>query len=642
MKRTGLIILIALVFASAGLFVLLNWRKAVVAKQQARMEAAAVALLDQNSPNDALTLLKSLQRQKSGTISAEEKARWGKLELRAGMEMKNVLMLISCYQRFPDQVAQDEEASLMVARGLLASGRTQEAAKLRARWKGREKQEENWLCYDADEALHRDKVQEAIQILQSKSFSGKVDIGRLLRLAMLNARHPAAAIANLQAAYAADPKNLDVRSFRGQILERGGQEALARVEYVAAVLAAPKNPLMRDQLAEFYLRQQNYAEAVQTMEEALQTQALDYMWVKALFWTNITLPFPTELKGKVPPEGALQPLADFMLQLPAVKFWNEADFDKLPQQDESAKSRQDIFWLRLFQDLQDHHESEARDLLHTHLFKGRSYAPTLEQVLNFLLIYRAEHLAPQLGDFVIDPAQQHPYLLALAAWSKGRKSPEMEAFAASPYAFAGACLVTGWAEAALKLAPTDRALGDAPEWYIYGIAQALRQNRGNEPALAFLHLQTATPLVHLLIGENSLAKGDLATASAELGPLAKTTSDAGYRAAWLLAISAMEQKKFPEALALVQGSTRLASSLLGKELAAKIALKEGDEASASAQYAALEKDSAEAQAYLARTALKDKRWDEARRLTGELVAEFPDELILRKNLEEIDKASAKP
>jgi hypothetical protein len=59
-----------------------------------------------------------------------------------------------------------------------------------------------------------------------------------------------------------------------------------------------------------------------------------------------------------------------------------------------------------------------------------------------------------------------------------------------------------------------------------------------------------------------------------------------------------------------------------------------DEASASAQYAALEKDSAEAQAYLARTAFKNKRWDEARRLTRELLTEFPDELILRKNLED--------
>jgi tetratricopeptide (TPR) repeat protein len=184
--------------------------------------------------------------------------------------------VISCYQRFPDQVVQDEEASLMVARGLLASGRTQEAAKLRDSWNGREKQEENWLCYDADEALRRDKVEEAIQILKSKSFSGTVDIGRLLRLAMLNARNPPEAIANLQAAYAADPKNLDVRSFRGQILERGAR-GLARVEYEAAVLAAQENPLMRDQLAEFYLRQQNYADAVQTMEEALQTRARLYV-----------------------------------------------------------------------------------------------------------------------------------------------------------------------------------------------------------------------------------------------------------------------------------------------------------------------------------------------------------------------------
>ena len=236
---------------------------------------------------------------------------------------------------------------------------------------------------------------------------------------------------------------------------------------------------------------------------------------------------------------------------------------------------------------------------------------------------------------------QHSLLETILAWSGGKTSPELETFASGPYAAAGACLASGWAEAALKLAPTDRALAGTPEWFVYGLAQALRQNRGNTAALTFIKLQPRTPLVQLLTGELLLASGDRKSAAAELEPLAGLGTDVGYRAAWLLASDAADQKNTAAARRFVTGQAALASSTTGRELLARLALAEGDEQGAARQYEAIAAESAEAKAWLARKAYKEKRWDEARRLTSDLIKQFPDEMTLRENMEAINRASSK-
>lgn len=643
MKRKIAAIIAAAALVTGGGFAFSAWRSHVIATQRERQERTVVVLLKEHHGGDALALLQLMRREAAGTVLPQaQEARWQKYELAASLQLRDMPLLLALYERLPDLLRSDETASLLVARALIAMKRPDEAAKLRDSWRGREQQKEDWLCYDADECLFRHKPEEAAELLTGTQFSGKADSGRLLRLAILNADKPPEALKYFNAAYAADRANPDLRSFRGQILENAGQARLARVEYTAALAAAPENPLLRDQLAEFYLRQHDYPLALQTLAESLRGNAFDFMWLKAGFWARVIKPLPAGNAPQHCPAGVLQPLAEMIVSLPAEKFWDEKTFERLRFAARYASERQEVFWLRLLQNLKDGRENEAADMLTTNTFKAHPLHSELEGALRIFLKFRQKHISPAAEDFDQATDDRHQLFESIAAWSKGQASPETETFAAGPYAFAGAFLAAGWVEAALQLVPSDRALPDAPDWFLYGIAQALRMNRDNATALAFAKKQPPTSLMRLAVGELLLAEGQKDEAAAELKKIAAENSDVGFRAAWLLAASAAEQRKFDESRNTVAAQPRLADSTAGREIVARVTLLQGSEADAARLYSEIESDSAEAKTFLARRAFANKNWDEARRLIRLLTEQFPDELSLRASLQAIDHAAATP
>ena len=124
----------------------------------------------------------------------------------------------------------------------------------------------------------------------------------------------------------------------------------------------------------------------------------------------------------------------------------------------------------------------------------------------------------------------------------------------------------------------------------------------------------------------------------ELETIAKDDSDAGYRAAWLLAQSALESRDFARAREITQHQPRLARSTSGRELLARIALLGGNAAEGERMHQAIATDSVEARAFLARRAFERKDWPAARQHTEALQRRMPDELQLRENLLTIAKA----
>src|SRR5207248_2058510 len=141
-----------------------------------------------------------------------------------------------------------------------------------------------WFELDVDALLRRGRRAEAAALLNSQSFSGAADCGRLARLAMLNT--PAnlkAAWDYLDRAFALDPHNPEVRLFRGEILDGVGRHDPAKVEYLAALEADPDNPFIRDQLAEFYRRAGSYDLAMITWASGLtNNSATDLIWLKTV------------------------------------------------------------------------------------------------------------------------------------------------------------------------------------------------------------------------------------------------------------------------------------------------------------------------------------------------------------------------
>ena len=448
----------------------------------------------------------------------------------------------------------------------------------------------------------------------------------------------------LEKASLADPRNTDVRSFRAQVLEYAGKAERARLEYVAAHLAEPDNPVLRDQLAEYYRRHAKYRLALETWADGLDQKPPDFFWLKTMFWSRISSPYQIDWSSYSLPEGELEPLLTYLLELPQDQFWDENALKDNPKVLKLADTRQEIYWLRLIQALKDGYETRAMDLLKDNPHRHSSFHPDIERALEIVLVYRRwgviispdQDKDPQFGT-----AQQHQFFQQLdmltkadTILTKGKPIPEeTESLLKSDEAFAAVFLAGGWIEAALALHRTPMIPDDFPDWVAYGLTQAMRYNRGNMAALEFSSLQRPHTALDLLRAEILLAENHFDEAVSCLTQLTGHGSDIGFRASWLLSLAYLSSGDLVKAGKVIDTHPALAKSVTGKELLGRIAINRGNMAEADRIYASLLNDSLEAKAYLARRAFQEKDWETARSLTEELLTYFPDRLQLRANLE---------
>jgi len=145
----------------------------------------------------------------------------------------------------------------------------------------------------------------------------------------------------------------------------------------------------------------------------------------------------------------------------------------------------------------------------------------------------------------------------------------------------------------------------------------------------------------MVMGELLIASGSPEAGLDKLQQLTEREDDIGYRAAWLISLLYIEQERYDEAKELISNHDRLNDDVLGKETLARIALLQGDQEQARRLYSALEDESWEAKSYLARQAFLEEDWGRARELTEELLREFPNNMLLHKNLRQIIEEQAK-
>lgn len=623
---------------------LILWRSHVVETREKRSFAMAQQLLETRRPKDALRVIWAAKAS-----DRYDQAKWLPLEIEALEQARNVHRLLYLYQQYPLDVLEQERASVLVARALLQMRNMDLYNQVREAWRAKEKSPEMWFALDADALVVQGRPEQAKALLSSRSFPGKADCGRLIRLAaMKSGEDMNEAWKLLEQAYRADPRNPDVRLFRGQVLEAMGRTSLARVEYVAALVCDPTNPILRDNLAEFYRRCAAYDLALTTWIDGMPDTALDYFWVKVLFWSKVACPALIPPDRDKTPTGELASLIDAMKRTKPDAFWDNTTFQKDPALSRFAQSRQEVYWLMILQALKEGSEARAMELLRSSRFKRTSFNPDLERALRMILVYRRWGVLMDPDEDAPAPRRgvTHQFFEELDRLAhKGPEDrpasseipPDVEKLLKSDEAFSALFVASGWMEAAILLHKLPVIPHDIPTWVAYGLTQALRHNRGNRAALEFALRQKRTADLDLLIGEILLADAKTDRAAPILDGLAREKSPRGLRAAWLLSLASLARGDLDGARRIVTEYPSISGTVTAKEILARISLGQGNAEEAQRIYAAIADESLEAKAYLAKTAFARRDLKAARRYTEELLEYFPDTMELRENLLMIER-----
>jgi len=420
---------------------------------------------------------------------------------------------------------------------------------------------------------------------------------------------------------------------------------MAHQEYQAAAKISPSNLFLKDQLADFYLRHRQYAMALDLMEMNLAPPSLGSIWVKTLFWNKVTTPLDFDWEDNPIPDGDLNPMIRYLISLGKDQFWDAKTFARVSNANFYLKTRQETFWLRLIQLLEDKNIAEAEKLLRYNPFSTTSWYPQLEVALKRVMNYKnnntlkldAAQMPPEeLLQRLPETADPKFFIELEQLAESGEEVPEpLHNLLMGKEAYTAVFLAAGWTEAGLALHVLPIIPDDYPDWLAFAITQALYHNRTNLEATEFAALQKKTPQLQLLMAEITIAGGDREGALKELLPLAKQDNEIGYRAAWLASLLYIEKHEFQNARTVITSQPRLAQDILGQETLARIAHLEGNQELADRLYRSIEKKSPEARSYLARKAFQEEDWDRARELTEQLIIDYPENPTLRDNLQKI-------
>lgn len=621
----------------------------------------SAALIEAHQAQKALELLKSHVTQIDPNSDTGKE--WLSLLASAYTEMEDTSSLLFLFQRFPSAFDTNEQAAQLIAGRLLQDRQWNDYADLKARWQGKEKDPIQWLFLDSEAQAIQGNYSTAANLLTSRSFTGKEETDRLVRLALLHiVEDPKLSWNYLSEASIKDPDNADLNAFKANLLASVGKHDMALTEYIQAIQKNPQNLFLREQLADVYLQKGNFEPAMEVMEDSLYAPSTDAAWLKALFWSRMASPLKNAWKMSDIPQGPLTPLASYIFALPKNAFWHAATFERTPALAAYLKTRQETFWLRLSEALKKGNETEARLLLEQNPFQPVSWAPTIENALKATLDYRSarfsdanEPLPPPKSKIIpkstldegeadiamqLSKQQFKDTLQELYEAQKQGGTPpavpqDIDQLLLSKEAFAAIFLAYDWQEAALQLHKLHIITPTFPDWVVYYLTLAMNNNRDSKTALHFASPQKATPETSLLIAHLAQSLGLAKTAQEELATVYQRDDKLGYLAAQQLSKLYLEQNNVKAAKETILAQPLLANDVRGKEMLARIAIMEGNPDMATAFYTDIVEESPEAKSFLMRKAYTDKDWAKARQLAEELLAQHPDSQQLQENLQRI-------
>lgn len=637
--------LLALFLAGAGAHF---WRARLKANRTNLAFERTRAALDHREYQRALLFINS----RPPTDKSEELRRWADLEVECGVQLGLINRLDSLHRFQPQAVLANEKACLLLARAAVHLDQPERADLFADAWRDRSKNPNYWTCFDADRLTMQGKSEAAIRLLEANRFEGAHDCGRLVRLAAMTAGADFKAAWNLLAeAYTRNPRNAEVRLYRGQVLERAGQLRFARVEFEAAHFADTNNPIYRDTLGEFYRRQGNLAGALDVWGQSLTNDTAGFLWTKALFWNRVTRGADLPAYTVTNRSSVSFHFNRYLSALPADRFWDGSSFDLLPHQALISTRQQEAWWLQILEMLREGKERAALDRLIDNPWGERVWNPAMYSALTRVLNFRrfgdlnpAQWFPP---DAVGSATNGHSFLAELEVTARKRRvmrelftiPRELEGLMKSPDAVGVVLLSGGWFKAGLDLLKTERWPNELPAWAPYSVTQAKRLVEGNAAALEYALKQRRSTALTMAIGELQIAAGKVEEGDATLASMVKLRSPVGRRSAWVLANARLQLSKPADAKAVVEAQPLLRDSTEGRELLARIAIAQGDAKTATEIYESIVDHSLEARAILARAAYASQDYARAKKLTEELQYELPDALKLRANLNAIRQAA---
>jgi len=586
-------------------------------------------------------LLKASELLNQRSIPANENdelsQKWLEVAIGYHEKIHNIPMLLELYGRYPKSFLKHEKASLLVADALLLQAERSTYKLLRQNWYGKEKHHHGWFILDVDHLLQTGHKQEALDLLHAHSFAGKTDASRLIRLALLYiTENPKKAWGYLNEAYVKDPLNPQVRSYRAKLLEAAGKNELALKEFEAAAQIDPSQATFQDQLAEFYLRQQNYAKANAIWQKQLASPTADHFWVKAIFWDKVTTPSKSPWVRKQITMGKYYDLVEYYLRLKPGQFWNQQAFEQIPSSS-AYLNHPSTKWLRLVDCLQKGNEAQALSFLESSREEDFAWSPNLYKGLKIILSYRLKHQVEEVHLEIANSDKLHPFFKELYRFETHpeRATPQFKALLSTQDIYSIAFLAEGWYEAALQLPHTPSLSKNYPEWIAYTYTLALQANRSPKEALAYAQAQLSSSPLTLLMAKLYMQEHESSQAISILKTISKDQDKHGLQAALFLAQIYTKQKELDKAQSSIWNNEQARLSNNGKEILARIALLENDVTKAIAYYTEIAQDSSEAQSFLAQKAFENEDWMQAKVLTERLLKKNPDNATLQQNLRKI-------
>jgi predicted Zn-dependent protease len=617
-------------------------------EQEAKDLETLQKLLSEQKWEEAQTLIRKYDANINNTTPEGKK--WLEGLVIVSENLSDARQIDVIHQYYPVILEGREMSAILLGNLFIVQKKNDEFDKLRKEWVGKETKEIGWLQLDVGRLMEEEETDNAINLIKSKKFEGKDEVVRLEMLAaVLTQKNPQEAWETLNKAIDLDPENASLRVFRGRLLEAASKPSFALSEYIASVQLQPDSLVLKDQLAEFFIRVFQYPSAMDIWKTMIEDNKFsDIILLKSWFWSHMTFPMAIDWeKLKVPTGGPLEPYVSYVLNLQKDRFWDTKEFDQIPNRNKYLKTQQSSYWMRLVEFLRVRDEKSALELVEGNLFKDNLYNPELNQLIHRILAYRKTgSLALKQATIpVILPPDKDMYTFYIqveVAAEAHAKDPEgyvipkaVEEILKSNDAFSIAFLAAGWNEAALALQTIGILPETFPDWVGVTYTYAISQNRGIDKALLYASKQKKTDLLMLMVGKLYAANKEQDKALAVLEPLTKLKNNLGQQALWLTVGLYADKKDYIKAKSILAENPNMEKSDVGQEILARIALIQGDQKGAEKIYFALKDRSTEAKSYFAHQAFKNKDWEEARRLTIEILQQSPTDITARQNLYKI-------
>ena len=642
-RKTAILAGLLVVACMAGLLV--AWRQMVVKKRAAVSEVEVAQSIENR---DFLRARAALQGLGDPVKRAEKDLDIRKAEVREALKVRDTALLRLATGE-PEGAKLEpslrEAADLEIAREALWNGDFPLCEETIGRWEKSASQAGRWTLMRADLLLARRELEKAREFLESAKLTGAEDALRHARLAMFHANEPWKAMESLDAGLKADPRNADVLSFRAQIEEAAGRVADARLDYVAAVLSEPKNPLHRDILAHFQIRTGEPSSAAETWRDAAEVTGLGVYAFKAWFWSRMC---GVPLGKPLPPieQTGWKELVGELATLPEGTFWSPSLEFSLGRV-RGGGTRPEVVWLRMLEYVRAGNWRGALDKLE------QGFSREADRMNPGLALRLRANLAVLTGmdprvalagrALPVEDGDSHPMLRDFAAWMKrpADKNDPFVVWLGDPASPVATLFAHGWHGAAVDVGGGAKLAAPkaAPEWFDFGYARCLLVRNGAAAARSWLEsLAIRSPAAELTYGEILLTGGAVERGLAVLAKVAASGGPQAGRAAWTLALAELDRGQPAKARDLVKGNAELAASVRGREILARAALAEGKRDEAASIYQDLAAGSVDAMVFLSKEAFAAADWKAARKWTGELARKFPAEPQFRKNLLKIDEA----